>query len=96
MIVGVAKEIKILENRVALVPAGVELLKAAGHRILMETGAGLGSGFSDEDYQRYGAEIIDTPAEIYAAADMIVKVKEPLPEEYPLIRENQIIFTYFH
>ncbi len=96
MIVGTPKEIKILENRVALVPAGVELLVAAGHRVLMETGAGLGSGFSDEDFRRYGADIVDTPAEIYAAADMIVKVKEPLPEEYPLIRENQIVFTYFH
>ena len=96
MIVGTPKEIKILENRVALVPAGVELLVAAGHRVLMETGAGHGSGFSDGDFRRYGAEIVDTPTEIYAVADMIVKVKEPLPEEYSLIRENQIVFTYFH
>ncbi len=96
MIVGVPKEIKILENRVALVPAGVELLKIAGHRVLLETGAGLGSGFSDEDYRQFGAEILDSPKEIYAMADMIVKVKEPLPEEIHLIRENQIVFTYFH
>ncbi len=96
MIVGVPKEIKILENRVALVPAGVELLKAAGHRVLIETQAGLGSGFSDEDYRQYGAEVLDSAEEIFAASDMIVKVKEPLPEEYPLIRENQIVFTYFH
>jgi alanine dehydrogenase len=96
MTIGVPKEIKANENRVALIPVGVELLRAQGHVVLVQKSAGVGSGFKDEDYQRAGAKIVDDPAEIYGAADMIVKVKEPLPSEYPLIREGQIVFTYFH
>ncbi len=96
MIIGVPKEIKPNEERVAVVPAGVEMLVQRGHKVLVQKGAGLGSGFSDEHYKGAGAEIVDTPAEIFERADMIVKVKEPLPEEYPLIREGQIVFTYFH
>lgn len=96
MIIGVPKELKTLENRVALVPAGVEILRMRGHRVLVETGAGIGSGFEDDDYAELGAEIIDSNADIFAEAEMILKVKEPLPEEYALIRENQIVFTYFH
>ena len=96
MIIGVPKEIKANENRVALVPSGAEILKENGHTILVEKNAGVGSGFSDQDYEAAGAQIIETPAEIFAKADMIMKVKEPLPQEYGLIREGQILFTYFH
>ncbi|MDZ7344879.1 MAG: alanine dehydrogenase [candidate division KSB1 bacterium] len=96
MIIGIPKEIKANENRVALIPVGVELLRAHGHIVLVQKSAGGGSGFHDDDYKRAGAKIVDDAAEIYRAADMIIKVKEPLPAEYPLIRENQIIFTYFH
>jgi len=96
MIIGVPKEIKTKENRVALVPVGAELLRANGHHVLVEKNAGLGSGFDDEDYKHGGAEIISEPAEIYRQADMIMKVKEPLSSEYPWLREGQIVFTYFH
>jgi len=96
MIVGVPKEIKANENRIALTPAGAETLKKNGHTVLVEKNGGLGSGFSDEEYQDAGAEIVDTPAEIFQRADMIMKVKEPLPQEYGLIRKGQIVFTYFH
>ena len=96
MIVGVPKEIKANENRVALVPVGAEQLTAHDHLVLVEKGAGEGSGFSDEDYIRAGARIVATPQEVYGEADMIVKVKEPLPAEWPLLREGQIVFTYFH
>ncbi|MCA9741066.1 MAG: alanine dehydrogenase [Deferribacteres bacterium] len=96
MIIGVPKEIKTLENRVALLPVGAELLKANKHRVIVEKNAGAGSGFTDEAYLEAGAEIVDTAEEVYAKADMIVKVKEPLPSEYPLLKEDQIIFTYFH
>ncbi len=96
MIVGVPKEIKANENRVSLLPVGAELLKLHGHSVLVETGAGVGSGFSDDDYKESGAEIIESPAEVYQRADMILKVKEPLPSEFDLIREGQILFTYFH
>ncbi len=96
MIIGVPKEIKPNEERVAVVPAGVEMLVERNHRVLIEKGAGLGSGFTDEQYQNAGAEIVKSPEEIYERSDMIVKVKEPLPQEYPLIREGQILFTYFH
>ena len=96
MIVGVPKEIKPYENRVALLPVGAEVLTQRGHRVLIETHAGEGSGFNDEAYRAAGAEIVQTPEEVYAQADMIVKVKEPLPPEYNLIREGQIVFTYFH
>jgi alanine dehydrogenase len=96
MIVGVPKEIKANENRIALVPSGAEVLTAHGHTVLIQKSAGVGSGFSDDMYMKAGAEIINTPEEIYKRSDMIVKVKEPLNSEYELIRKNQIIFTYFH
>ncbi|MCH9006916.1 alanine dehydrogenase [candidate division KSB1 bacterium] len=96
MIIGIPKEIKANENRVSLIPVGVELLRNHGHEVLVEVQAGVGSGFADEDYARAGAKILESPGEIYDRADMIMKVKEPLPAEYGLIRENQIVFTYFH
>lgn len=96
MKIGVPKEIKTNENRVALIPVGAELLRAQGHEILVEKGAGVGSGFPDGDYRLAGARLVDDPAEIYGVADMIMKVKEPLPSEYSLLREGQIVFTYFH
>ncbi len=96
MIVGVPKEIKPYENRVALLPVGAEMLRKHGHQVLIETTAGESSGFDDAVYREAGAEIVETPAEVYSRADMVVKVKEPLPPEYDLIREGQIVFTYFH
>ena len=96
MIVGVPKEIKSDENRVALVPSGVELLAGHGHSVLIEAGAGGGSGFGDDLYRKAGAEIVEGPAEVFARSEMIVKVKEPLEAEYGLIREDQVVFTYFH
>jgi alanine dehydrogenase len=96
MIVGVPKEIKSHEYRVALLPVAADELRRAGNKVLIERGAGLGSGIPDEDYEKAGATIIADRAEIWARADMIIKVKEPQPEEFPLIRENQILFTYFH
>ena len=96
MIVGILKEIKSEENRVAMTPAGVEVMKHNGHTMLVEKNAGMGSGFDDAAYTRAGAEIVAAPKEIYDRADMVMHVKEPLPAEYGLIRENQIIFTYLH
>jgi alanine dehydrogenase len=96
MIIGIPKEIKAFENRVAILPAGVRSFVEAGHTVYIETGAGLGSGFTNDDYTGAGARMIDTPEEIYAAADMIYKVKEPLAAEYPLLREGQILFAYLH
>jgi len=96
MIVGTPREIKDGEYRVALVPAGVEQLRKAGHEVLIERSAGTGTGISDEQCGEAGAEIVETAEEVYRRADMIVKVKEPLPQEYPLIRPGQIVFTYFH
>jgi len=96
MIVGVPKETKRDEYRVGLLPVGAEELTRAGHRVLVEAGAGLGSGLSDSDYQRHGAELVAAPAELYARADMILKVKEPQAAERPLLRRGQIVFAYFH
>jgi len=96
MIVGVLKEIKVAENRVSMTPAGVEVMRKHGHVVLVEASAGLGSGFSDEAYAAAGAEIVATPEELYARADMVMHVKEPQRSEYSLIRKGQIIFTYFH
>lgn len=96
MVIGILKEIKADENRVSMTPHGVEVAVQHGHTVLVEKGAGLGSGFPDEAYRSVGAQIVDTPPEIYARADMVMHVKEPLPPEYELIRENQIIFTYLH
>lgn len=96
MIVGILKEIKAGENRVCMTPAGVEVMIADGHTLLVEKGAGSGSGFDDAAYAKTGAEIVNTPAEIFQKSDMVMHVKEPLPAEYDLIREGQIIFTYLH
>ena len=96
MIVGILKEIKSEENRVSMTPAGVEVMKQNGHTVLVEKDAGAGSGLADQLYVEAGAQIIDTPREIYAQADMVMHVKEPQPSEYDLIREDQIVFTYLH
>ncbi len=96
MIIGIPKEIKNNENRVSLLPFGVEDLSRLGHTVIVQSNAGVGSGFADDDYLKAGAKIVESPEEVFAHADMIVKVKEPQPEEYALIREDQIIFTYFH
>lgn len=96
MIVGILKEIKVEENRVCMTPAGAEVMKSHGHEVLVETSAGVGSGFNDNDYVSAGAEIVSSAAEVYARSEMVMHVKEPQPVEYPLIREGQIVFTYFH
>jgi alanine dehydrogenase len=96
MIVGILKEIKVQENRVAMTPAGVEVMKLNGHTLLVEKNAGAGSGFEDEAYAQAGAEIVGTPKEIFARADMVMHVKEPQPSEYDLIRKDQIVWTYLH
>jgi alanine dehydrogenase len=96
MIVGIPKEIKTNENRVALVPAGAGALVADGHTVMVETGAGLGSGFSDALYQAAGAQIAKDSDTVWAAAELIVKVKEPIEPEWKLIKPGQTIFTYFH
>ena len=96
MLIGVLKEIKTKENRVAMTPAGAEQLVIAGHEVILETEAGEGSVFSNEAYEQVGAKIAGSAAEVYEKAEMIMKVKEPLPVEYPLIRKGQIVFTYFH
>jgi len=96
MIVGVPKEIKPQENRIGLVPSGVKALTQAGHQVLVQQGAGNGSGLPDQEYIAVGAEIVPTAEEVYSRADMIWKVKEPLAAEYPLLREGQILYTYLH
>jgi alanine dehydrogenase len=96
MLVGILKEIKAEENRVSMTPAGVEVMKQNGHTVWVEKASGRGSGFADSAYADAGATIMDTPAEIYARADMVMHVKEPLPSEYDLIRQDQIVFTYLH
>jgi alanine dehydrogenase len=96
MIVGVPKEIKTNENRVALVPAGAEALAADGHTVLVEQGAGLGSGFTDEAYRAVGATLAASADEVWAKAEMICKVKEPIEVEWPKMRPGQVLFTYFH
>src|SRR2546429_1561464 len=96
MLVGVPKEIKTDEYRVAMIPVGVEELTRLGHRVLIQAGAGQGSGISDDQYASLGAEIVAEAADIWRRADIVVKVKEPLPEEWPLLRAGQIVFTYFH
>ena len=96
MRIGIPKEIKNNENRVGMTPAGVAELVHHGHQVFVQHTAGEGSGFSDDDYVKSGAEILPTIDETYAAADMIVKVKEPIEEEYPLVKKGQVVFTYFH
>src|SRR5438132_2878034 len=96
MIVGVPKEIKTAEHRVALVPAGVESLVGDGHRVLVEQGAGIGSGFADEAYRVAGGTLVPKAADVWAKAEMVVKVKEPIEPEWPCMRTGQVVFTYFH
>ena len=96
MIVGVPTEIKRDEYRVGLLPVGAEELTRAGHKVLVQAGAGLGSGLPDHEYLRHGADMAAGPEEIFGQADMIIKVKEPQPSELALMREGQIVFTYFH
>lgn len=96
MIIGVPKEIKNNENRVAITPSGVFELAKRNHTLYLQAGAGKGSGFSDKDYEDVGATILPTIEEVYAKAEMIVKVKEPIAQEYDLIKPNQVVFTYFH
>ncbi len=96
MIVGILKEIKAEENRVSMTPAGVEIMTHHGHTVLVEHNAGVGSGFEDADYVEHGAEIAATPKDIFARAEMVMHVKEPLPPEYALLRKDQIVFTYLH
>jgi alanine dehydrogenase len=96
MLIGILKEIKTEENRVCMTPAGVEVMKVNGHSVLVEKNAGSGSGFEDAAYLKAGAEIAETAREIFERSDMVMHVKEPLPSEYELIRENQIVFTYLH
>jgi alanine dehydrogenase len=96
MRIGVPTEIKTNEYRVALVPGGAETLVRNGHEVFVQKGAGEGSGFADELYVQAGATILDTAAEVWAIAEMILKVKEPIEREWPMVRENQLLFTYFH
>lgn len=96
MIIGVPKEIKRDEYRVAMLPVGVDELTRAGHRVLIESGAGLGSGIADEEYEAHGATLLHDPDELFGAAEMVVKVKEPLADEWPRLRPGQILFTYLH
>jgi alanine dehydrogenase len=96
MIIGVPKEIKDKEFRVGIVPAGVKKLVSDGHSVLIETGAGLGSDISDEEYKKAGAMIVKEPAIIFSQADMVIKVKEPLPQEFQFLRNDLILFTFFH
>ena len=96
MIVGCPKEIKAQEGRVSLTPAGVDALVLAGHTVYVQKSAGIASGFTDEEYAAAGAVLLDTAKEVYDVAEMIVKVKEPLPQEYDLLHEGQTLFTYLH
>ncbi len=96
MIIGVPKEIKEQERRIALVPSAAEQLTKRGHTVVVEKNGGVGSGYPDEEYKKAGAEIVDLAEDVFARADMIVKVKEPLPAEFPLLRKGQILFTYLH
>src|SRR5512140_1261766 len=96
MIIGVPKEVKEQEQRVALLPSATNQLTKRGHSVLVERNAGLGSGYPDQDYLKAGAEIVEQAKDVFARADMIVKVKEPLKAEFPLLRRGQILFTYLH
>jgi alanine dehydrogenase len=94
--VGVVKEIKVHENRIALTPAGVDRLRQAGHQVLVQAGGGLGSGIEDADYAQAGATIAPDAPSVFAGVDLLLKVKEPLPSEWPLLRRGLCVFTYFH
>lgn len=96
MIIGVPKEVKANEDRVALVPAGVESLVSDGHTVLVELGAGTGSGFDDQAYERAGATLIQNCTGVWGRAEMILKVKEPIESEWMLLKAGQVVFTYFH
>lgn len=96
MIIGTVTETKTDEYRVALTPEGVADIATAGHEVVIETGAGLGSNYPDDEYRASGAEVVDTPEEVYARADLMCEVKEPQPSEYELLREGQLLFTYLH
>jgi alanine dehydrogenase len=96
MIIGVPKEIKNNENRVAITPAGVKAFTLAGHKVIVQKNAGIGSGILDQEYRDAGASILDMAEQIFEQSDMIMKVKEPMSSEYPLIKPGQIVFTYFH
>lgn len=96
MIIGVPKEIKTAENRIAMVPAGAEVLQVEGHTVLIERGAGEGSGFADDAYEAVGATIVAAAEDVWAQADLIVKVKEPIAPEWPHMRAGQVVFTYYH
>jgi alanine dehydrogenase len=96
MIVGIPKEVKKQENRVAMTPAGAGMLREQGHEVIVQTGAGAGSGFTDEEYTAAGAVVIEQADEVWQRSDMIVKVKEPIPEEFRFFRSGQVLFTYLH
>ena len=96
MMIGVPKEIKQQENRVSLLPSAAYQLTKRGHTVLVQKGAGAGTGYPDADYASAGAKIVDNAPDLFRQADMIVKVKEPLPSEWELLRKGQILFTYLH
>src|ERR1051326_7754344 len=96
MIIGVPKEVKDHETRVALVPSGVTALREAGHEVLVQSSAGQGSALTDREYMQAGAAIVPSAAEVWKRADLVVKVKEPQPQEYPFLRPGLILFTYLH
>ncbi|HVX84376.1 MAG TPA: alanine dehydrogenase [Phycisphaerae bacterium] len=96
MKIGVPREVKADEYRVGMVPAGAKVLSAGGHQVMIEAGAGLGSGIADEEYVRVGAEIVPSAADLWQRADMVVKVKEPQEQEWPLMKRGQVVLTYFH
>src|SRR5215210_645661 len=95
-VVGIPKEIKDMEGRVSMQPDGVAELVHHGHEVIVQSGAGAGAGFTDEEYTEAGARVVDGPDEVFASSDLIVKVKEPVPEEYDSFREGQQLFTYLH
>jgi alanine dehydrogenase len=96
MIIGVLKEVKDHETRVGLVPSGVTVLREVGHRVLVQASAGQASSIGDSEYSEAGAEILTDPTQVWSRADLVVKVKEPQPDEYGLFRPNLILFTYLH
>jgi alanine dehydrogenase len=96
MVIGVPKEIKNNEYRIGIVPSGVEELVMDGHRVLVEAGAGVGSGINDDQFLAAGAEIAGDAGQVWRGSDLVMKVKEPLPEEYPLLQEGQLLFTFLH
>ena len=96
MIVGVPKEIKVHESRVAITPEGVSEFVAAGHQVIIETGAGLGSAITDQDFTSVGATIVAKASDVWEKAELLLKVKEPIESEYSLLRKNQVLFTYLH